>query len=116
MASIKQNIYEVLSGVSGVTVYQRRPDIIKSFPSVTFYVAEDRGNFTLAPEITHRNLVIVVDVWTKSSIESSEISEEIIDVMLLNGYLLDFSTDVDNPDNIAHVSMRFKFIYTNHGS
>lgn len=110
MIEPKENLYSLLSGLDVANVYQRRPEVIKDLPAVTFYIAENRVNATLDKEIGYQSLTAVIDIWADTSVESGEILQSIESELRDNGYLLDFCSDIDDPDGISHISTRFNFV------
>jgi hypothetical protein len=109
----KADIYTILSGldVEGLVVYQVRPEILASFPCLTFQVSENSATLELGNEIGVQNIEVTIDIWTRSSADSSELLATLEGAMRENGYRLSFSQDVPNIDLISHIVTRFILVY-----
>lgn len=105
----KIDLYDLLSSIEGVSVYQSRPEVIAEFPTITFYVSNNRVNATLDKEIGYQDLVFEIDIWDKTSIGTAELLSDVESTLRESGYLLDFSTDVPDPD-CSHISARFTLV------
>jgi hypothetical protein len=105
----KKDIYTILSGIDDVHVYQERPDILKKFPCITFRIENNVNNYTLDKEIAYQNIVVVVDIFAKTSSQSSLLLTEIEAIMRGSDLRLTFASDVPE-ENLSHITTRFNLI------
>lgn len=105
----KSDLYNILSE-TGYTVYQRRPEVIASFPCLTFYVADNVIRPTLEKEIGYQQIVAVIDIWAKTSAESGEILLSVESAMRENNYIMSYCSDINDPDGYSHISTRFNLV------
>lgn len=104
-----EKVYEILSGLD-VEVYQQRPEVIASFPSITYYISNNKVNADLSKEIGYQEVQVVIDIWSNTSIEGSELLSELEEAMRDNGFMLEFSSDVADPEMISHITSRFNLV------
>lgn len=107
----KKDIYTILSGIDGVTVYQARPEVLKEFPCITFSIAENIPEYTLEKEIGYQEIVVVIDIYANTSTESGSLLATLVDGMLEEGYRMTFCSDVPDPDGYSHITTRFNISY-----
>ena len=108
----KETVYTILSSVSdSVTVYQERPEVVKSLPSFTFRVSYNNPIMTVDKSIGYQDVEVIVDIWAETSIESGTLLKALVATMLDNDFVLSFSSDVPDPgpEKISHVTTRFNF-------
>jgi hypothetical protein len=106
----KQDLYELLSTLENVVVYQIRPEVLKELPCITFQVANNAVNATLDKDIGYQRIQFNIDVWTKTSSEGSTLLSTLEELLRGNGYLLESATDVIDPDAISHIATRFNLV------
>lgn len=106
----KKDIYEILSGIDGVVVYQQRPEVLKEFPCITFYVAENTPTYELQKVIGYQRIEVVVDIYANTSSQTGELLSTVVGVMLENSMRMVFSSDVPDPNGYSHVTTRFNFL------
>lgn len=108
----KQDIYTALKGledvITGLKVYQVQPEEFTDLPVITFYVGNNSVETDLNNNITYQDITIIVDIWGKTSSESSQILNKVEETMRENLYSLEYSADVPNIDEqINHINCRF---------
>lgn len=105
-----EQVYTILAEAGGVEVYQKRPEVISELPCITYYIADNRVEVDLSKEIGYQEAKVVVDIWSNTSKEGSEILSKIEQAMREQGFMLEFSSDVDDPEMISHITSRFNLI------
>lgn len=105
----KADLYNLLSELNA-TVYQARPEVIKTFPCVTFYIVGNTPEYELEREIGYQDIEVVVDIFAKTSTESGELLTSLESIMIEADYRLVFSSDVLE-DDISHITTRFNLRY-----
>lgn len=105
----KKDIYTILSSIEGVTVYQSRPEIIESLPTIVFYVGSNIPSYLLEKEIGTQDIDIVIDIYAETSKKSGVLLATLEQVMLNNDYRLVFNMDMPE-DNLHHITTRFNLI------
>lgn len=103
-----QDIYEILQA-GDVPVYQDRPEVIKDFPCVTFYLSNNTPDYTLLKAIAAKNYEVVVDIWALKPSDSYEVLIKIEEAMRNENYRLKFNAVVPDPDGYSHLSTRFVY-------
>lgn len=106
-----ETVYNLLSAIEGVEVFQNRPETITVFPCLTYYISSNVPEIDLSKEISFQNIEVVVDIWSKTSSESADLLDVLESTMRANGFVLSFSSEVADPYGISHIATRFKFIY-----
>ena len=109
MKDVKQDIVAIL-GVLGIPVLQSRQNTIADFPSITFMVTDNRPTYTLEPEIALQEILVELNLWDTSSVDNSTRMATVEGLMRENGFMLEYSSDVDDEDNISHYVMKFNYI------
>lgn len=102
----KKDLYTILSAITGVTVYQSRPEIIENLPSITFYIGSNIPEYVLEKNIGKQDIEVVIDIFAKTSIKSGELLATLEETMLENGYRLVFNMDMPE-DDLHHITTRF---------
>lgn len=105
-----ETIYNILSSITGVEVYYRRPEVIESFPSISYYISENTPTVTLDKSIAFQRVEVVVDIWTETLKEGADILQELESTMRVNNFVLSFSSEVSDPAGVSHITTRFNFI------
>lgn len=106
----KTDIYDLLK-ILPYFVSQKKPEIFKKLPAITFFVLNNAINSNLDKEIAWQDIAIQIDIWANDSVKASNILKEVTFLMLENNYLLKFSSDVDNPDkSLHHITTRYETI------
>lgn len=111
MFNPKKEVFEKLKELEGVTVSQSSQNVFNTLPAVTFNVQNNSVNLTLDNEIASQDIIIGVDVWAESSVQSSSILAQVEAKMRELLYQLTSSVDVPNPDqSIHHIACSFRAI------
>lgn len=105
----KKDVYTILSGIEGVTVYQERPEIIKTLPCITFNIGSNVPEYVLERDIGLQNIEVVIDIWAETSKQSGSLLATLQDTMLENDYRLTFNMDLPE-DDLHHITTRFNLI------
>lgn len=105
----KVEIYNKISEIPNVTVYQQRPKVLEVFPCITFNFESNVPTYTLDKDHGRENATVKIDIWTKSSVDASNILVFLEAKMLELDYILTFNTDILDPSGIFHITTQFKF-------
>lgn len=109
MDTLKTTIYATLSTLEGVDVSQEQQSVFNTLPAVTFNVSNNVVNRDLSGAILSQDAEIKLDVWGKTSTETSEVLGRAEAALRAIGYQLAFTQDVPNPDDeIFHTTTRFR--------
>lgn len=104
----KEEIFKALSEL-GIDITQGSQDTFTSVPSITFSIANNDVELDLDNEITSQNITAVIDIWTESSVQASNILKETESVMRDIGYRLSYSADIPRPNGaLFHINCRFE--------
>lgn len=106
METKKTEIYNLLAS-TGYTVYQERPEIIESFPSITFRITRNVAEYSLDRSIGRQNVEVAIDLWARNSSETSQMLVDVEAVMISNDYVM--SGNYDIPDEVSHISLLFNY-------
>lgn len=104
---IFSKISELTSQFTDLNVYQRRPEVIAEFPTVTFYLIVNSPDYDLDKEIGRQNVTVVIDIWTETSSEGAAILAALEEKMKEINYLLSDSPDILDPDGGSHIVSTF---------
>lgn len=75
MYTPKEDIYSALQDL-GITILQGSQDVFTKTPAITFSVSDNSVELDLNNEISSQELTIVLDIWTESSTEASELLQK----------------------------------------
>lgn len=104
----KEEVYKILSELS-YWVSQREPNKFKELPSIIFKCSNNAANLDLDNEILSQDVVIIIDVYAKTSSETTRILEEVESKMRENLYRMTFSSDeVPSNAGIYRINARFE--------
>ena len=104
----KEEVYNILKDLP-YWVSQRQPNRFKELPSIIFSCANNTVNPDLDNEILSQDLTIIIDVYAKTSSETTKVLEEVEKVMRDNLYRMTFSSDeVPSNNGISRVNARFE--------
>lgn len=106
----KTDLFSLLSEIDGVSVYQNKPQINANFPCIVFLVADNKVNGTLDKEIGFQEMIFNIDIYAKTSLESSELLTTLEELLRDNYYRLASSVDLIEQDGYSHIATRFNFI------
>lgn len=110
MYSPKKDLYDLLS-TTGIPVYQTRPELEAVFPCITYLVADNKVIADLDKEIGYQTMVFNIDIWAKTSSESTELLGTVEELLRGQGYILSSSNDLVDLDGYSHIATRFNFIH-----
>jgi len=105
--AIYAKLSELTTAFPALKVYEEQPEINESLPSITYRVGDDVPAYTLNDGVGLQDIVVVVDIWAVTSIESGEILVALEAKMRELGYLLSFSPDILEPDGKSHITTQF---------
>jgi len=108
----KADLYTILQEVDEDTVvYQNRPEVIEEFPCITFSINQNRAEINLGKDIAYQELSATIDIWTLGSAQGSELLSSLESTMRAEGYTLEFSADIPDPDDrVRHITTRFNLV------
>lgn len=106
MTEPKAEIKSILDEISGAVSYQSKPRLLKVFPALIFYIAENTPSYVLEKDVAYQSIQVVIDIYAKTSKESGALLIALESKMLENGYRLTLSQDVPN-DDFSHITTRF---------
>ena len=112
MHNIKPLVLEALESVEGFKdVFQSFPDAFKKLPVASFYEAYNAPQSSADDDEYLSEITVVVDVWAKTSGETSALAVETNDAMKRVGFVREFASDINDPESdIRHKTMRFRLI------
>lgn len=100
--------YEVATGTA-VAVYHQRPEILDSFPTITYRVENNIPIHSLDKSDGFRETTVAVEIYANQLSQSEAILEYIITSMLELDYVLSFNRDIIDPDGGSHLSTQFSY-------
>lgn len=104
----KQDIYEKLQE-TGVTVLQGAQETYPKAPAITFSISDNATELNLDNEIASQSIIVVVDIWTDTSMEASALQSASEILMRELGYKMTYSADVPRPEGaLHHINCRFE--------
>lgn len=104
----KEEVYKILSELP-YWVSQRQPDKFTELPSIIFKCANNTVNPDLDNEILSQDLIIIIDIYAKTSSDATKILEEVESKMRENYYRMTFSSDeVPSNRGISRINTRFE--------
>jgi len=107
----KADVYNKLKELTGVIVYQLRPEVLEDFPCVVFSIGNDNIMYFLSHDIAYQDIDLDIDIFAETSVETSGLLSDIEYKLRDLGYRLIQSRDVPDPDLISHVNARFNLSY-----
>lgn len=106
----KEDIYSALQEL-GITILQGAQEVFTKTPAITFSVSDNSIELDLNNEISSQELTIILDIWTESSTEASELLQKTERIMRMLGYRLSYSADIPRPEGaLHHISCRFEAV------
>ncbi len=113
MVEPKKDLFELISQVSNVNVYQTRPEIIDTTMNkvtITYYVSGNQPMYSISKELLLQDVQVVVDIWGKNSTLTSAKLIELEAIMIDNDYRLVFNADVPDDETYSHLNLRFETV------
>lgn len=103
----KEEVYKILSELP-YWVSQREPNKFKELPSIIFKCSNNAVNLDLDNEVSSQEIGIIIDIYAKTSSESTKILAEVETKMRENLYRMTFSSDeVPSNSGISRINARF---------
>lgn len=104
----KEEVYNILKKLP-YWVSQREPDRLRELPSIIFKCGNNTINPDLDNEILSQDLLIIIDIYAKTSSEATKVLEEVEKIMRDNLYRMSFSSDeVPSQSGIVRINARFE--------
>lgn len=105
----KKDIYDILSAIEGVTVYQRMADIEVNIPCMIFSISGNTPEYVLAKEVGYQDIEVDIDIYAKNSSESGSLLITLESEMLSNDYRMISCLDVPD-ENYSHITTKFNLV------
>lgn len=109
----KAEIYAILQEVAvaglEIEVYQERPEVIESFPCMTFRISNNVPQYDLDKSIGKQDIIVIIDIWAETSVDSGKVLVALESKMKEYNYLLAFNGDVPDPEGNSHITTQFTF-------
>ena len=102
----KADVYNSLKTL-GYFVAQTKPAVFTDLPAITFSVGNNAVSADLDGNITSQDIEVQLDIWAEDSVTASTVLAQVEGLMRSNLYIMSFSNDVPNADNLHHVVCRF---------
>jgi hypothetical protein len=107
MQNDKTTIYNALKEVEGLNVYQKRPVDDMVLPCLTFRRSNVTVSVNLDRELVNQSQSYDIDIFATKQSEVDGYLAEVEEIMRGMGYVMGGAIDLDDPDNIAHINVRF---------
>ena len=88
-------------------VSQTQPPIFTDLPAIIFSVGNNAVSTDLDGNISSQDIEIQIDIWAEDSVTASSVLSQVEELMRSNLYIMSFSNDVPNVDNLYHTVCRF---------
>ena len=102
----KTDVYNSLKALP-YHVSQTQPAIFTDLPAIIFSVGNNAVSTDLDGEISSQDIEIKIDIWAGDSVTASTVLSQVEELMRSNLYIMSFSNDVPNADNLYHIVCRF---------
>lgn len=104
-------IYDTLKAISGVTVYQNRPEILpeNQMPIVLFSVVGNSPLYTLQKDVANQKYEVNVEIYAKDSVETTSALKQVESAMRNIDFLMSGSINIPDPENYSHKSVKFVY-------
>jgi len=110
MENPKIRVYNLLTSIQGLTVYQFRPDVIAVIPSVTFFIEQNNPIYELDKLIGYQDVNAVIDIWAETSSQAGTLLTTIEEKLRGEGIRLVSSGDIPDPDGLSRITARFNLV------
>jgi hypothetical protein len=104
----KKEIFEKLSEIEGVEVFQLRPASGLTLPCIIFQLSDLNIQVNLDKELINQSEEYTIDIYAQKTTETSSILSSVEEKMRELGYVMEFAGDIPDPDSISHLNTRFK--------
>lgn len=110
MAKVNEQVKNLLeNGLDGVTVRYQYPEDFNTLPVVTYYTLTRQGSFAYDNEVASNDHTMCIDIWADYPKQCEELSKKIKEIMLGNGWYIEFEKDIPNPDpSVKHRTIQFE--------
>lgn len=117
----KKYIYNTLKAIDSliidgkeypVLVTQATPDEVIDSENpllIQFAIESNVPNYDLSKDNVKQDIVVKIDLYAQSSIETGLLLARVEQVMLDAGYLLVYNSDIPEPSGLHHITTQFKF-------
>lgn len=109
--AIFAKINELKTTYTSLKVFQERPEVLESLPTITFRIEDDNPSYTLDGNVGTQRIVARIDIWAKTSKESGALLLALELKMKEIKYLLSSHFDILEPEVpnglISHVTTQF---------
>jgi hypothetical protein len=109
MIEPKKQVFEKLSEIANVSVYQARPSVIESFPTINFKVSLNSPEYGFDKKTYHQNMIVEVEIWGVDSASTTNLLIEVERKMTEIDFLLASSIDVPEDDGYSHLVLEFNY-------
>ena len=108
----KRDIYNILSNLN-YYVSQEHPQEFTTLPAIIYTIANNSiDTLDFDKNIVVQDIVVTIDIWSKSSTGCSNVFLDVEKIMRANDYILDWSSDIPNTSpKLYHWQARFKQKY-----
>lgn len=110
----KADLYSILTevdySIGSVAVLQRSQDELESIPCIVFSVSDNSAILELGKDIGFQEIEVTIDFFGNTSKETGAMHSESDELLRANGYVLQFSSDIPDPDGFHHITTRYKLI------
>ena len=111
MQNPKTEVYSLLCTLCA-NVRQPSTNEFTQFPAITYAITNDAAYvIDMDNNMLSQDVIVTIDIWTMTSTEGSSMLSNIEELLRANNYILDWSSDIPNPDIIYHTQARFKKIF-----
>jgi hypothetical protein len=111
----KADVYATLQTLQDNTpdlvIYQVRPEVLTTFPCLTFQISDNSATLELVGDIGEQNIEVTINIYANTSKESGELLIAVEGAMRGEGYKMISSFDVPDEDMISHIVTRFSLVY-----
>lgn len=106
----KADIYTALSTnlPEGTFIASTQPESLVQLPAVIFSIEDNSVRLDLDNDIVAQDIVAIVDIYAKTSVEASSLVASIEAILRGLGYKLTFNNEVPNIGSLVHINTRFK--------
>jgi hypothetical protein len=108
MEVLKAELFELLKTL-GYTVYQQRPDVIRTVPCITFFMSSNVNGVGVKNDIQYQEQEYDIDIWTETGAETTEIAKEVDELLRESGYISIVNLDIPD-EKYSRMNMRYKLI------
>lgn len=107
--TIYGKLVELVSDYPGLVVYAERPEIIESFPAITYIVSNNVPIYDLNKTVGEQDITVNIDVWADTSSESGELVLALEAKMKELDYYISSNINLVDPNGGSHRALQFIF-------